>query len=73
VNGDVGINGIKTRVDVSLSDILRRADFLASLRGEIRKGRLGVQGEFLYFNASDGVFTTPLHLLLANDGATVGK
>jgi hypothetical protein len=60
VNGDVGINGIKTHVDVSPSDILRRADFVASLRGEIRKGRLGVQGEFLYLNASDGVFTSGL-------------
>jgi hypothetical protein len=60
VNGDVGINGIKTHVDISPSDILRRADFVASLRGEIRKGRLGVQGEFLYLNASDGVFTSGL-------------
>jgi hypothetical protein len=60
VNGDVGINGIKTHVDVSPSDILRRTDFLASLRGEIRKGQLGVQGEFLYLNAADGVFTSGL-------------
>jgi hypothetical protein len=39
INGDVGINGIKTHVDISPSDILRRTDFLAALRGEIRKGR----------------------------------
>jgi hypothetical protein len=60
VNGDVGINGIKTHVNVSPSDILRRTDFIASLRSEIRKGRIGVQGEFLYLNASDGVFTSGL-------------
>jgi hypothetical protein len=60
LNGDVGINGIKTHVDVSPSDILRRTDILASLRAEVRKGRFGVQGEFLYLNASDGVFTSGL-------------
>jgi hypothetical protein len=57
INGDIGINGIKTHVDVSPSDILRRTDFLASFRGEVRKGRFGVQGDFLYLNAADGVFT----------------
>jgi hypothetical protein len=60
VNGDVGIDGIKTHVDVSPSDILRRTDFLSSLRGEVRKGRIAAQAEFLYLNASDGVFTSGL-------------
>ena len=60
VNGDVGINGITTHVNVGPIDILRRIDFLAALRAEVSKGRFGAQGEFLYLNASDGVFTSGL-------------
>jgi hypothetical protein len=48
LNGDTGIHGITTHVDFGFTDILRRLDFIASLRGEIRKGRWGVLGEFLY-------------------------
>jgi hypothetical protein len=59
-NGEVGINGITSHVNVGPIDILRRIDFLASLRAEVSKGRFGVQGEFLYLNASDGIFTNGL-------------
>lgn len=58
--GTVGIDGVKAHVDVGPLDILRRTDFIASLRGEVSKGRFGVQGEFLYLDASDGVFTSGL-------------
>ena len=63
VSGDIGINGITTHVNVGPIDILRRVDFLASLRAEVSKGRFGVQGEFLYLKASDSVFPSNLDLV----------
>lgn len=60
MTGDISTNGIKTNVNIGPIDILRRVDFLASLRAEVNKGRFGVQGEFLYLNASDSVFTSGL-------------
>jgi hypothetical protein len=56
VTGDIGLNGRTTHVNVGPMDIFQRTDFLAALRAEVSKGRFGVQGEFLYLNASDSVF-----------------
>jgi hypothetical protein len=56
LNGDIGINGVRTHVDISPKDILRHTNFLSSLEGEVSKGRVGIRGEFLYLNAAEGVF-----------------
>jgi len=56
LNGDIGINGVKTHVDISPTDILRHTNFLSSLEGEVSKGRVGIRGEYLYLNAAEGVF-----------------
>jgi hypothetical protein len=56
LTGDIGINGVKTHVDISPTDILRHTNFLSSLEGEVSKGRVGIRGEYLYLNAAEGVF-----------------
>jgi hypothetical protein len=57
LEGDVGIDGVISRVDVDPGDIIRRIDMAASLRGEASKGRFGITGDFLYLSLSDGVGT----------------
>lgn len=55
LEGDVGLGGVISEVDVNAGDILRRIDMAAMIRGEIAKGNFGVTGEFIYLGLSDSV------------------
>jgi len=57
LEGDVGINGVVSHIDVDPGDIIRRIDMAVSLRGEASKGRFGVTADFLYLSLSDSVGT----------------
>jgi len=57
IEGDVGIGGHVSHVDVNTDSIIRRIDMAASLRGEASKGRFGIMGDFLYLSLSDGIGT----------------
>jgi hypothetical protein len=58
LEGDVGIDGVISAIDVSPADIIRRIDMAAMLRAEAIKGRFGVTGDFIYLSLSDGIGTT---------------
>jgi len=60
VTGDIGVHGITSHVNVGPNTILRHSNFIASLSGDVRKGRFGVTGDFLYLNGQDGTFTNGL-------------
>ncbi|MGA8478842.1 MAG: hypothetical protein WB696_12865, partial [Chthoniobacterales bacterium] len=51
LNGTIGTHGVTTDVDISFSDILKKTNFIASLGAEIRRGRFGAYGGFLYLDA----------------------
>jgi hypothetical protein len=57
LEGDTGINGLITSVDLDPGDIFRHYDMVGTLRGEVSQGRFGIMGEFLYTSLSDGVGT----------------
>src|SRR5687767_11798290 len=57
LEGDVGINGVISGIDLSPREIIRSIDMAAMLRGEASKGRFGIMGEFIYLSLSDGVGT----------------
>jgi hypothetical protein len=58
LEGDIGIGGAVSRVDVSPRNIIRRIDMATLLRGEASKGRFGITGDFVYLSLSDGVGTS---------------
>jgi hypothetical protein len=60
VSGDLGVHGITSHVNVGPNTILRHSNFIASLSGDVRKGRFGATGDFLYLNGQDGTFTNGL-------------
>ncbi len=60
VTGDIGVHGITSHVDVGPNTILRHSNFIASLSGDVRNGRFGVTGDFLYLNGQAGTFTNGL-------------
>jgi hypothetical protein len=55
IEGDIGVNGNITQVNVDPGDILRRLDMVATVRAEASKGRFGVMTDFAYSSASDGI------------------
>jgi hypothetical protein len=55
VEGDIGISGHTSAVDIGFDTIRPRLDMAASLRGEVRKGRFGAQMDFIYMSLSDGI------------------
>ncbi len=57
LEGDVGIDGVISAVDVSPGDIIRRIDMAGMVRGEASKGRFGITGDFIYLSLSDGIGT----------------
>jgi hypothetical protein len=60
VSGDVGLRGITSHVDVGFDQLIRHVDGLMSLSAEVRKGRFGVYGDFLYLSVSDAVYNNGL-------------
>jgi hypothetical protein len=57
MNGDMGVNGLTTPIDLGADDIVPKWDMAANIRMEAQKGRLSIMGEFLYTSLSDGVGT----------------
>ena len=57
LQGDSGVHGITTHIDLGPDDIVPRIDMVADVRMEARKGRFSIMGEFLYMSLSDGIGT----------------
>lgn len=55
IKGDVGLGNHVSWVNVNADKILHRVDLVGSFRGEVRKGRWGVQADVLYMSLSDGI------------------
>ena len=55
IDGKAGINGKTSNIDLNFGDIVPLIDMAASFRAELRKGRFGIYGDFLYLSMSDGV------------------
>jgi hypothetical protein len=55
LEGDVGVDGVISHVDLDPGGIIRHIDMAATLRGEVSKGSLGITGDFVYLSLSDGV------------------
>lgn len=53
ISGDLGVKGISTHVDIGADQILKHLDSTFSFAGELRNGRIGFYGDFLYLNLSD--------------------
>jgi hypothetical protein len=51
VNGTIGSHGVTSNVDIGVTDILKRTNAIASFGAEVRRGRFGAYGGFLYLNA----------------------
>lgn len=55
LEGDVGINGVVSEVNVDPGTIISHIDMVALLRGEASKGRFGITGDFMYLALSESV------------------
>jgi hypothetical protein len=55
IEGQVGIGGAVSHIDVSPANIIRHIDMVTMLRAEASKGRFGITGDFLYLSLSDGI------------------
>jgi hypothetical protein len=60
VSGDIGLHGITSHVDVGFDKIIRQVDGVMSLSAEVRKGRFGVYGDFLYLSLAASVYPNGL-------------
>jgi hypothetical protein len=54
VSGTTGFRGINTNINVGVGQILKHINVIDTLGGEVRRGRFGVLGDFLYLNAQAG-------------------
>ena len=54
VSGHIGFHGVNPYVNVDVGQILKHVNAVASLGGEVRRGRYGVLGDFLYLNGQAG-------------------
>jgi hypothetical protein len=55
VSGHTGLHGVNPYVNVGFGQIVRHVNFLWATQAELRKGRYGVLGGFLYLNGQAGV------------------
>src|SRR5262245_22317678 len=53
IDGTLGVRGVNADIDVGFGEILEHLDMLFAIRGEARKGRFGIYGEFFYVGLSD--------------------
>src|SRR3954469_4435274 len=53
LQGESGVNGHVSHLDLDPVDIVRHIDFAADVRVEAQKGRFSVRGELLYLSLSD--------------------
>jgi hypothetical protein len=51
LNGTIGSHRVTTDVDIGFSDIIKKTNFIAALGAEVRRGRFGALGGFLYLDA----------------------
>src|SRR5271165_949033 len=54
VSGRIGFHGVNPYVNVGVGQILRNINVIDSLGGEVRNGRYGVLGDYLFLNAQAG-------------------
>jgi hypothetical protein len=54
VSGHTGFHGVNPYVNVGVGQILKHINVIDTLGGEVRRGRFGVLGDFLYLNAQAG-------------------
>ena len=59
-SGTIGTDGINSNVYLGADTLIRHLDMIATVSAEVRKGRFGMYGDFLYVSASDGVGTDGL-------------
>lgn len=55
--GDTGVNGVVSHISLGPDTMVPKFDMVADVRGEARKGRWSVMGEFFYASLSDGIST----------------
>jgi hypothetical protein len=60
VSGHTGFHGVNPYVNVGVGQILRHVNFIWATQAEVRKGRFGALGGFLYLNGQAGVNGTGL-------------
>ena len=53
-SGHTGFHGVNPYVNVGFGQILKHINVISSLAGEVREGRFGLLGDFLYLNAQAG-------------------
>ena len=53
-SGHTGFHSVNPYVNVDVGQILKHVNAIASLGGEVRRGRFGVEGDFLYLSAQAG-------------------
>jgi hypothetical protein len=53
-SGHTGFHGVNPYVNVNVGQILKHINAIAALGGEVRRGRFGVLGDFLYLGAQAG-------------------
>jgi outer membrane autotransporter protein len=58
--GNLGTHGVTSHVNIGFKPILLNSNVVTTLKGEIRKGRFGLVGGFLYINAQDSFPTKGL-------------
>jgi hypothetical protein len=59
-NGEVGINGLSSQIDVPVNQVIRNLDMAAFFRGEISKGRFGFMADFITMSLSGSLETDSL-------------
>jgi hypothetical protein len=57
INGDTGLHGVTSQIDIGPDDIFPKIDMVADVRGEARKGRFSVLGELFYASLSGSAYT----------------
>jgi hypothetical protein len=56
LNGDIGVDGIKSHVNASIGEVLDHVDGGAMLTAEARHGRWGIVTDFIYADLADRKF-----------------
>lgn len=54
-SGEMGIKSLDSQLDLTPRDIVPEIDMAIAVRGEARKGRFGIMGEYSFSSVSDGI------------------
>jgi hypothetical protein len=60
VTGNIGSHGVTSHVSIGVKQIILNSNVLNAAAAEVRKGRFGVLGGYLYINAQDSTATKGL-------------